>query len=80
MCHCTHFAEPTLPYQSFRRPFKPAASLWHWLFYSWEQQVFIAFGISRLLAVACLTFNSADSCQGCVKSLFDLRHQLGTLV
>lgn len=58
MCHRTHFGEPSLPYQSFRRPFNPAAFLWHWLFSSWEQQVFIGFGISRILVVACLTFNS----------------------
>lgn len=41
-----------------RRPFKPAASLWYWLFSSWEQPVFIGFSISRILVVACLTFNS----------------------
>lgn len=58
MCQRTHFARSTLPYQSFGRPFNPAASLWHWLFSSWEQQVFIGFGISRKLVVARLTFNS----------------------
>lgn len=58
MCHCAHFAEPTLPSQSFRRPFNPAASLWYWLVSSWELGVFIGFGIS-ILVLACLTFNSA---------------------
>lgn len=58
MTHCTHFAEPTLPCQSFRRPFNPAASPWHRFLSSWEQQVFIGFGISRILVVTCLTFNS----------------------
>lgn len=58
MSHCTLFAEPTLPCQSFGRPFNPAASLWHWFVSSWEQQVFIGLGISRILVVTCLTFNS----------------------
>lgn len=58
MYYSTWFAEPTLPCQSFWRPFNPVTSLWHWLVSSCEQQVFIGCGISGILVVARLTFNS----------------------